>query len=268
MPRDARAQTTSDAPTQAVEHSAYERAVEAFERGDHAVALQVFRELHESTQLDALRFNIGVCLEQLGSLAAARDEFAAVAASRSVPAATRAEAIESVARLRTLLGLLTIRGPEGARALLDGAPLCTLPCDPYVNAGAHVVTLDVPNGSRVSVEAVAGENRAVPLRVVGPEAAASIGALTVIGSAVAVLGVVGVVGFGIRTLDLKGQFDAGRTNGLMSEGTTMRDLTNVSIGVAILGAAFVVLDLILVATAPDRRERRVRLDHGGLAVSF
>lgn len=254
-----------------VEHDAYERGVAAFERGEPAVALHVFRELYERTQLPALRFNIGICLEQLGDRVGALAEFEAVGAAETMAAGTRAEAIEAAARLRAALATVTIDGPAGGIAVLDDARRCELPCELTVEPGTHHAVLAVSDAAPESFEASAGARSAVtvsapaaPVASAGP----SLGVLTGLGVAVAAIGIGGIVGFGVRTLDVKASFDATPTASLQTEGETMRDLANVSIGVAVLGAALVLIDVVLVATGGPSSSAQAHLEGGELVLAF
>lgn len=261
----------ADASAASVEHDAYERGVAAFERGEPAVALHVFRDLYERTQLPALRFNIGICLEQLGDRVGALVEFEAVGASETMAPGTRAEAIEAAARLRAALATVTIDGPAGGVAVLDDERRCELPCELYVEPGAHHVLLGVADAEPQSFEATAGAPSAVtlspPAAPVAPSGP-SLGVLTGLGVAVAAIGIGGIIGFGVRTLDVKASFDATPTVSLQTEGETMRDLTNVSIGVAALGAALVLIDVVLVATGGPSSPTQARIEGGELVLAF
>ncbi len=254
-----------------VEHDAYERGVAAFERGEHAVALHVFRELYERTGLAALRFNIGVCLEQLGDRVAALGEFEAVGADDTMAAGTRAESIEAAARLRSQLAIVTIDGPADAVAVIDESRRCELPCELWVEPGAHSVVLASEGGSTSSLDAVPGGRSAITLSIVeaAPTSGGSLGVLTGLGSAIAAIGIGGIIGFGVRTMDLKAQFDATPTLSLQSDGETMRDLTNTSIAVALLGAALVAIDVVIVLTSgSSSADRHARIERGELVLSF
>ena len=252
-----------------VEHDAYERGVAAFERGDHAVALHIFRDLYERTELAPLRFNIGVCLEQLGDRVGALTEFEAAAASDAMSADTRAESIEAAARLRSQLAVVTIDGPADGIAVVDASTRCELPCELWVEPGAHSVVLAAERGSTSSLDAVAGGRSAITLSIAEETSGPSLGVLTGLGSAIAAIGIGGIIGFGVRTMDLKAQFDAGPTLSLQSDGETMRDLTNTSIAVALLGAALVVIDVVIVATSGSSSgDRHARIEGGDLVLAF
>lgn len=255
----------------AVEHDAYERGVAAFDRGDHAVALHIFQDLYERTHLQALRFNIGICLEQLGDHVAALAEFEAVGADDAMDAATRAEAIEAAARLRAQLATVTIDGPTGEVATIDAARRCELPCELWIEPGVHNASLAAEGGTSTSFEAAPGARTAIALSIVAappPPSGASLGVLTGLGSAIAAIGIGGIVGFGVRTTDLKAQFDRTPTTSIQSEGETMRDLTNTSIAVAILGGALVLVDVVLVLTSGAPSGDRVRRDGADLVIAF
>ena len=266
LPAVAHAQASAEGAA-SMEHDAYERGVAAFDRGEPDVALHVFRELYERTGLPALRFNIGICLEQLGDRVAALVEFEAVGEDDAIDGGTRAEAIESAARLRALLATVTVDGPPGDVAVLDEARRCELPCELYVEPGAHRVVLASVDADAETFEVSAGARAAVTLTV--PTASSpSLGVLTGMGAAIAAVGVGAVIGLGVRTLDLKAAFDATPTPELQSEGTITRDLANVSIGVAALGGVLVLIDVILVATGSGSSDARARVQGGELLLAF
>jgi hypothetical protein len=266
LPSGAHAQASVEGAA-SMEHDAYERGVAAFDRGEPDVALHVFRELHERTGLPALRFNIGICLEQLGERVDALVEFEAVGENDAIDAGTRAEAIEAAARLRALLATVTVDGPPGDVAVLDGARRCELPCELYVEPGAHRVVLASTEAEAETFEVGAGGRAAVTLTV---EAASSpsLGVLTGLGAAIAAVGAGGIIGFGVRTLDVKAAFEVTPTAELQSEGTTMRDLANLSIGVAALGGVLVLIDVVLVATGSGARDAQARIEGGELVLAF
>ncbi|UJR78682.1 PEGA domain-containing protein [Sandaracinus amylolyticus] len=259
---------------------AYRRGEDAFARGEHTLALAIFRELYERTGHDAVRYNVGVCLEQLGRAREARIEFLAVAESEAVPAETRAQALEAAARVRARLASIEVRGaPEGAGVTIDGVRVCALPCDELIDPGTHTIALDVPEGPSEEIEIAAGATRTIELAV--PVVASdeptppvssrgsSLGALTVIGASLTAIGTGGVIGFGIYTMDLKSRFDAMPTQALADEGNTMAALTNASIGVLALGGALVLIDVILVVTSgPSEPSPAVSLEGGTLRVAF
>lgn len=262
-------QVAAQDPALAVEHEAYERAVAAFERGETDVALHVFRELYERTQLPALRFNIGICLEDLGDRAAALEEFEAVAGSEDMDAGTRAEAIEAAARLRALLGAVTVDGPAGGVAVLDETRRCELPCELYVEPGSHRAVLGAAGAEPETFEVAPGGRAALTLAMPVVEGGGpSLGVLTGIGVAVAAIGGGGIIGFGVRTLDVKAAFDLTPTPELQSEGALVRDLANASIGVAALGGVLVLIDVILVATGAPSSEAHARIEGGELVLDF
>ncbi len=123
--------------------------------------------------------------------------------------------------------------------------------------GSHVVLVTV--GATESVERVRlargaervltaperSEARALETGQPREEAGWRPGWLTWTGVGLAAVGVAGSIGFGVRALDLHDQFDESPTFALADEGSAMRDLTNVSIGVAVLGAVLFALDLFV-----------------------
>jgi hypothetical protein len=65
-----------------------------------------------------------------------------------------------------------------------------------------------------------------------------------------VIGGVGTLGFGLRTQSLHRSYLDAPTASTYDQGIFARTMTNVSLGVAALGVAFVVVDLVAFARRP------------------
>jgi tetratricopeptide (TPR) repeat protein len=264
---------------------AFKQGQTAFEQGEFDAALAHFERALEVGRHDAVRFNVAVCLERLGLYDQAVAQYDQAALSNALDEATRERAREAAERARAQLGRLTIENAEpGSRVQLDQAPLCTLPCTPRVNPGQHEVAVTWVGGEHREVVTVAsGEEvrvrvparapapapaRAAPARVepmpvepqrrpapISAEGAPSLrpGMLTWLGAALAVGGAVGTTYFGLRTEALRDDYDQNPSAGLADQGDASRNLTNLSLGVGIVGAALVGLDLLLLQ--PDSSER-------------
>lgn len=240
---------------------AFRAAERAFADEDYPEALQLFRLALELAPDDAVRFNLAVCLERLGRFREAAAEYEAVAASARLAADVRARARTEAAHMRARLGRLVIAGrPTGASVRVDGAASCSLPCQLDVDPGRHDIvaetagatdsrTIEIARGATVTVTLDASPPP--PLRR-GP------GALTWAGSGVAALGTGAAIYFGLRAQALHGDYLAMPTPATRDDGLRMKDLTNISIGVAATAALVVVIDLLVLARRPADEPRRIR----------
>ncbi len=242
-------------------------AAAAFARGqaavleyDYARALESFEEAQRIAPHDAVRFNIAVCLEYLGRYREAWLQYLGAVESSQLDDAARTEARASAARLRDRLGTIAIVEPIGARISVDGEERCTAPCEAESDPGDRVIVAEGDAGrgqSRVTVER--GERHEVRLALAAIESDAPIegastrrgvGWLLGVGGAIAAVGVGGVIGFGVHTQALHDAYQAmppPASQSTYDEGVLMQALTNGSIVVASVGAALVVLDLLLAA---------------------
>lgn len=266
----------SVANVEAARH-AFTDAEAAFKRGDYEQALTLFRLAFSTAPRDAVRFNIGVCLEQLGRYDEARTEYEAAAASKTLSPSELAEAHRRSDALSPLTAELTIEGGSpGVTIAIDHRDRCPLPCRLFVLPGKHVVGARV--GERdlaAEVDAEAGHVATVSLASKPPPATAPpppvvtsrgrAGWLTVVGSVVGGIGTAGIIGFGVRASDLHAEYVASPSADLRDQGLVMKGLANGSIGVLSLGAALVVLDLALVGTGAHRV---VVADAKGIRVAF
>lgn len=266
---------------------AFKQAELAFANAHYEDALALFRLAFSKVPNDAVRFNVGVCLERLGRPAEARSEYEAAAASVTLGAEQRAAARERADSLAPRTAELVLNGAAaGAQVSVDGRAVCTTPCRVFVEPGGRQVTLKTAE-ELLSVEVVATagvasavtfpERRAVPPPAapqVAPSPAPSTaqsrsvqrdgfspGWLSVVGGVTAGVGAAGVVGWGLRTRSLESSYHAAPSVDVREEGLRMQALTNVSIGVASLGAALVVLDLLVLDTGQSSSTLRAGGDH-------
>lgn len=244
----------------ALARDAFAAGERAFIEGNYPVALERFRAAFDAAPRNAVRFNVGVCLERLERLGEARAEYEFVATSSDVAADKRAEARVNADRLAERTAELLILGSDRdvGPIAVDGTTRCQSPCRVFLDPGTRRVVV------RDTTHDVVAEPRGVVRidpspKVVPPTASASstrplqpekleglAGWLTVTGAVVGAVGTAGIVGFGLRTADLHEQHLATPSFDLQEEGQLMKGLTNASIGVAALGAALVVLDLVVV----------------------
>jgi hypothetical protein len=249
----------SDEETRTWARETYARAEDAFARGENDVALALFREIVDRTDNVSVRYNVAVCLERDGRNRDAYAEFRVVSESQAVSADVRAAALEGATRLALSLGTIELDAPEGSRAIVDDELACVIPCEVLVEPGPHRVSLEGDDAvmaevtiARGQVQSIALERRVAreptpPVEVEGP----SLGWLTAIGVAVAAIGGGGIVGFGLHTSALHDEFQTAPTTDLSDEGFLMRDLTNLSIGVAAAGGVLVLIDLVLFAIGSE-----------------
>jgi hypothetical protein len=283
VPLAARAQ----APSADVEvaRGAFLQAERAFQEQRYEEALSLFRLAFAKVPNDAVRFNVGVCLERLGRYAEARSEYEAAASSTSLSAEQRAAGQERAQALAPRTAELILSGAaQAVRVSVDGAPACTTPCRAFVEPGRHQLTADTAGGPiSLEVEAVAGtahavafEGRSVPApppetapsgRGAGGEPSAPVmhgsaprrdsrgvapGWLTLAGGITTGVGVAGVVGFGLRTRSLESSYHSAPSAETRDAGLRTQTLTNASIVMAGVGAALVVLDLLVFETGRSR----------------
>lgn len=266
----------------------------AFEVKDYAGALEHFRQAFKLHRYDAVRFNIAVCLERLGKNREAVAQYLAASKSDELNAATRRRASEKAAQARKQLGTLSVDGtPKGADVLVDGEELCNLPCKVELDPGAHRVVVQdgrlseqrkvwitKQNTRRVSI--ALGPATRTPAKVTGPALApvrhdehtptappsssGGPGWLTWAGAGVMVLGGAGIAVFGTKAKSDHDQWVATGAPAARSDGLRARDLANVSIGVAALGAIAIGIDLLLLG--PHRAHRIQTGSSQGIGFAF
>lgn len=271
----------------------------AFERQEYERALASFREAFRLAPHDAVRFNIAVCLERLGRIREAVTEYEAAALSAVLDRSARQHAAELGERARAELVTLVVEGsPEGAGVYIDQELRCSIPCRTPVDPGAREVivrsgsrevrrSLDAAPGTLVILDVGALESSeeeapggAGPSEVGsgGMEADGQAGlseeqerpavssatgfepsAWTWIGGTIALVGVGGIIGFGVRARDLHSAYEASPTAAVRDEGLWMRDLANAAIAIAGAGAIVVLVDLVLAASrASEPRSLSIR----------
>ena len=261
------AQPAEDARARAA--TAFADAERAFGDEDYPEALRLFRAAFAAAPDDAVRFNIAVCLERLGRFREAGIEYEAAAASTTLPEDVRARARTEAERVRGRLGTLVVDGtPHGAAIRVDGVELCRIPCTSPIDPGRHdvVATLrDMRAGQPVIIER--GATTRITLRAVAPPPQRrGPGVLTWVGAGVTAAGVAGTIGFGLRARGLHEDYIANPTMETRDDGLRARNIANVSLGVAILGASAVAVDLFVFARRTKPRHTAVRAYPGGALV--
>ena len=283
----ARAQE-GDARAQA--KAAFGEGQKAFGSKDYAQALTHFRRAFELHRHDAVRFNIAVCMEKLGKNREALLEYEAAARSDQLDADARARAADLAAKARLELGTLVVDGsPSGADVLIDGEQLCNVPCSVRLDPTRHEV--EVKSGSqaeRRSVVVTKQETRRIrvelgagaappprdepadkpvsvePVRDTPVTSGGGPGWLTWTGAGLVVVGGAGIALFGSQAKSHHDDWVETGNQGAKDDGIRARNLTNASIGVAVLGAVAVGIDLFVLAPKRAKpasaRFRGVRLE--------
>jgi hypothetical protein len=93
--------------------------------------------------------------------------------------------------------------------------------------------------------------------------------LTWTGVGLAAVGAAGILYFGLRAQSIHDQYVLTPTTGRRDKGMLYRDLANISIGVAGLGAVLLLVDLLFLAPqSTGEQERAVSLGFGDVRVRF
>ena len=248
LPPDEPPPPVSAADGGATPASTEERAAAAFERGrssflggEYEDALAAFEEAQRLAPHDVVRFNIALCHERLGHLRLALGEYEHAAASEQLDEANRTEATE---RVRARLGTLVVGGPAGATIEVVGVETCTAPCRVTVDPGPVQVRQVGTPGEVRSVTVAGGEERRVEFAdqpVVTTSSGSGlrlhVGLVGWIGAGAALVGAVGTIAFGLRAELLHARYLDNPTVGRRDSGRTAVALTNVSLVLAVLGAA-------------------------------
>ncbi len=267
----ARAQSDGE---QTLARAAFSEGERAFQAGDYPAALAAFERAFALVPHDAVRFNIAVCLERLGRFVEAREQYDAAAESTTLSARERERAELSAAAARKRLARLVAEsGPPGRAVNVDGVERCATPCRLELDPGRYrvkigkgtntqVISLTLRSGKSTAIAAPepAPRSRTQPRRTSAPSPereSRGPGALTWAGGGLAIAGSAATVYFGIRTEQIKDDYVAEPTQDRYDSGRTSRLITNVSLGVAAVGAAMLLVDLLILAPQPRERARAV-----------
>jgi len=246
--------------------AAFDLGKRAFLEDDYTRALASFEEAQRLEPHDVVRFNIALCQERLGHFRIALGEYEHAAASEQLDEANRTEAAERAERVRARLGTVVIDAPAGAAVEVVGVETCTAPCRIDVDPGSYDVRrVDQPQSPR-SVTVARGEQRAVdwapaPRPPIQPPprrhgARLHIGIVGFVGAGAVILGTVGTIGFGLRAESLHARYLDEPTVARRDSGRTAVVLTDVSLTLAVLGAAALLVDVLVLQRrtepAPDR----------------
>ena len=235
-----------------------ERAVAAFEEGDYQVALDHFSTAYELVPRAEIEFNIGMCLERLGRLREAKARYEHALEGDELGPEGRARARAQLEGVLPRLATLRVTEPSGAEVLVGRDDRCEVPCELVLDPGTHDVVLrdgDARRSREVTLvpggeEVVRFEPEVAPAIVPPPtetpprDDGYAPGVLSILGAGLVVAGGAGIVGFGLRTDRLHDEYLDNPTADGADEGETMMLLANVSIGVAVLGGALLLIDLL------------------------
>ena len=278
------ARADGDAPTteeagniQARARAAFAAGEEAFARGDYSDALAEFKRAFSLRKHDAVRFNIAVCLERLSRYREAKLQYQAAAASTTLGPADRARARRALQLLTDKFGVLVVeQGKSGRAVVVNSRRRCSSPCRVELLPGRYRV--QVGSADAAELELKAGRETVIfPTRARAPterphdqapkprpsepsEAKAGPGLLFWSGGALALVGGAGTVFFGLRTERLHDDYTQEPTRERLDDGRRARLSTNVSLGVAVVGASLMLIDLLLLdggARAPEKRARHL-----------
>lgn len=229
----------------------YEAGVDLYGREEWAPALDAFRHAFALVPRPQLHFNMARCLSRLGRHREAVEELQRAVGSEELSDEERTRARAELLVERRNLGTLEVAGT--GRVRVDGE-VCELPCTMALDPGEHDVEYD---GSErmitIEAERVARVDftPSPPPEVGEPEGAGGSrgpyrpGVGTVIGASLIALGAGGTIGFGLRTRSLEDDFDRTPTDAFADDGEQAKLLTNLSIGVTVVGALVWLTEVIV-----------------------
>lgn len=240
----------------------FESAERAFAAGNYLEAARLFRAAFELAPHPATRFNVAVCLERLGRWREAIAEYRAAETAETLGEAARRDAGARAGQLEERLAWVVFSAPRGGVLLVDGEPRCRRSCRARVDPGRRALRVEAKSGVReLSVELAPGER----LSIVAPAAdttarpsarrpqqarrARAPSAIGWIGAGMAGAGLAGSVYFGVRTNALGDEFDSTGSRDAYDDGRRAKTFTNVSISVAVVGAALFAADWLFIAPA-------------------
>lgn len=234
--------------------------LEAFEGERWGEALARFRSALEIDPRDAVRFNIALCLEQLGRHREAAEEFERAAESEEVPEEARQQAAAQAEANRARLALVRASGWDGALLSVDDEPRCRLPCETAEDPGAHRISahlddrawseeVDLSEGERVLLSVVEPPARVIEVPAAAPVSepggSPAIGWLGGLGLALSAGATGATIGLGVHAQSLHDDYVMRPTLDAAREGSAFRDATNVALGLAVTGAVLFVIDLFV-----------------------
>lgn len=266
----------------------------AFAEGRFTDAAKAFEEAFRLKPHPAPLINAGDAWEKAGEYALAARIYQRVLEMPEATEQDRADAVDRLARLSPRLGVIELLGDPSVRARVDddefkgGSRV-------YVFPGEHKVTLvDVDGAKQRTLDIAAGTTRSVDLVTLRPgeksepddtsarptevepppdvgETKGGIRPLTWAAFGVAAIGVGGAVYFGLQVNDAEQSYNDDPNQDDLDRFNQNKLLTNVSLGVAVVGAGvgtfFLIRDLSGKKKTPAEPVGRVPVDvapvHGG-----
>jgi hypothetical protein len=259
-----------------------------FEAGKYIEAAKAFKSAYQIAPHPTVLVNIGLCYERAGDNVRAIETYRLVLEDLHIDKSDAAKIRARMDELKDKVGRIAIDCPvESCSVVVDGMKAGRAPLAVNVAPGSHVVegllasgaivrkSIDVGGGQEVSVsiqpetsaletqpETSALKTQPPPPNVVPASGegkkSAALRAPFWVATGVTVVGAAGVIVFGVRTAELKDEYEksGGLDESIRKDGLQSRMLTNVSIAVTAAGAAaataFLIIDL---ATLKKRRER-------------
>ena len=235
----------------------------AFQAEDYELCVEKFRSAYKLAPLPQIQFNLGMCYEKLERFREAALEYEGAADSEKMSPGMRRKARENLTAMQEQMAKIRFEGVRGD-SMIDGSIPCKVPCSLYLEPGEHEI--EYGDNQTQSFSATRGRILNVVLRKKEFDATApntdarpdltadvsggtdssesSISWLTWGGVGMAAAGTTGAIVFGFKTQSLHEDFMAAPSVETADEGEQMRNFTNISIGVAAVGATLVIYDLL------------------------
>lgn len=244
----------------------FAEAQAAFARGDFVAAASAFEETARIQPHPAPLMNAAEAWERAGQPVRAAEDCDRVLAMPDLAPAFADPARARLARLSSSIATVNVTTPVGSYAQVDAAPPDRIPFRKRLAPGSHVVALRGTGEASVAtrnLELAGGEVVDVafaPPRTDGAifndppprpppprrSAAPPIGSFVAFGFGAVALGT--TTYFGVRTLDLRSEFERTPTLDIADDFDTAKVVTNVLVGVALVSLAAGVVLWIISAT--------------------
>jgi tetratricopeptide (TPR) repeat protein len=255
-----------------------------FEAKNYIEAAEAFKSAYQIAPHPTVLVNVGLCYERAGDNVRAIEAYSSVLEDLHIDKSEAAGIRARIDALKNKVGRIVIECPvETCSVLVDGMKAGRAPLAVNVAPGSHAVEgllasgavvqniIDVTAGQEISVS-IQSETSAlhtgpsppnvVPANVVlatdDGKRSALLRTPFWVATGVAVVGIAGIVAFGVRTSQLKDDYEKSERldDSIRNDGLQSRMLTNVSIVISAVGAAaasaFLISDL---ATLKKRRAR-------------
>jgi len=133
---------------------AYAKGVAAFDAGRYAEAAEAFRQAYELKRSWKIQYNIGQSEAAAKRYGLALDAFEAYLAEGGddVDQTRRDEVLAEIQRLKLLVGGIEVKGPAGAKVIIDGVDRGTLPFGARIRETAgvdHEVAIVAADGTEL-----------------------------------------------------------------------------------------------------------------------